>query len=105
MTLCPSSLKTVSTRIRPGGRHVGPAAIRTAFESLVGGSRGKIHFDGEDVFVEADSGKVLASWRLTLDRDGEISVIRGIDILEFQKDKLKKKMAYMKVDVPHLEDG
>ena len=86
-----------------GGRHIGHAAIRAAFEPLVGGSRGKIHFDGEDVFAETDSGKVLASWRLTLDRDGEISVIRGIDILEFKEGKLKKKMAYMKVDVPHLE--
>ena len=74
-----------------GGRHIGHAAIRAAFEPLVGGSRGKIHFDGEDGFAETDSGKVLASWRLTLDRDGEISVIRGIDILEFKEDKLKKK--------------
>ena len=61
------------------------------------------NIDGEDGFIEADSGKVLASWRLNLDKDGEISVIRGIDILEFEADKLKKKMAYMKVDKPHLE--
>ena len=87
-----------------GGRHVGHAAIRNAFEPLVGGSRGKIRFDGEDVFVETDSGKVLASWRLNLDKDGEVSVIRGIDVLEFEENKLKKKMAYMKVDKPHLED-
>jgi len=87
-----------------GGRHVGHAAIRNAFEPLVGGSRGKIRFDGEDVFVETDSGKVLASWRLNLDKDGAVSVIRGIDVLEFDEDKLKKKMAYMKVDKPHLED-
>ena len=87
-----------------GGRHVGHAAIRSAFEPLVGGSRGKIRFDGEDVFVETDSGKVLASWRLNLNKDGEVSVIRGIDVLEFDEDKLKKKMAYMKVDKPHLED-
>jgi len=87
-----------------GGRHVGHAAIRNAFEPLVGGSRGKIRFDGEDVFVETDSGKVLASWRLNLNKDGAVSVIRGIDVLEFDEDKLKKKMAYMKVDKPHLED-
>jgi ketosteroid isomerase-like protein len=86
-----------------GGRHVGHEAIRTAFEPLVGGSRGKIRFDGEDIFVEAESGKVLASWRLNLDKDGSISVIRGIDILEFTGDKLKRKGAYMKVDKPHLE--
>jgi len=87
-----------------GGRHIGHAAIRTAFEPLVGGSRGEIRFDGEDVFVETDSGKVLASWRLNLDKDGAVSVIRGIDVLQFEENKLKKKMAYMKVDKPHLED-
>lgn len=87
-----------------GGRHIGHDAIRTAFAPLVGGSRGNIRFDGEDVFVETDTGKVLASWRLNLDKDGEVSVIRGIDILEFEADKLKKKMAYMKVDKPHLEN-
>ena len=88
-----------------GGRHIGHDAIRTAFEPLVGGSRGSIRFDGEDVFVEADTGKVLASWRLNLDKNGEVSIIRGIDILEFEADKLKKKMAYMKADKPHLENG
>ena len=88
-----------------GGRHIGHDAIRTAFEPLVGGSRGSIRFDGEDVFVETDTGKVLASWRLNLDKDGEVSVIRGIDILEFEADKLKKKMAYMKADEPHLENN
>ena len=88
-----------------GGRHIGHDAIRIAFEPLVGGSRGSIRFDGEDVFVETDTGKVLTSWRLNLDKDGEVSVIRGIDILEFEADKLKKKMAYMKADKPHLENS
>ncbi len=86
-----------------GGRHVGREAIRVAFEPLVGGSRGKIRFDGEDVFAEVGTGKVLASWRLSLDNNGDVSVIRGIDVLEFQGSKLAKKLAYMKVDKPHLE--
>ena len=86
-----------------GGRHAGHKAIRIAFEPLVGGSRGRIRFDGEDVFAEVETGKVLASWRLSLDKDGDVSVIRGIDVLEFQGNKLAKKLAYMKVDKPHLE--
>ena len=86
-----------------GGRHVGHKAIRTAFVPLVGGSRGRIRFDGEDVFAEVETGKVLASWRLNLDKDGDVSVIRGVDVLEFQGNKLAKKLAYMKVDKPHLE--
>ena len=86
-----------------GGRHVGHDAIRVAFEPLVGGSKGKIHFEGEDTFVEVENGKVLTSWRLHLDNQGNISTIRGIDILHFKDDKLTRKMAYMKVDKPHLE--
>ena len=86
-----------------GGTHIGHPAIREAFAALVGGSRGTIRFDGEDVFVEAETGKVLASWRLNLDKGGEISVIRGLDVLEFRGDKLVRKMAYMKADTPHLE--
>ncbi|MEE3294039.1 MAG: nuclear transport factor 2 family protein [Pseudomonadota bacterium] len=86
-----------------GGRHVGREAIRVAFEPLVGGSRGKIRFDGEDVFAEVETGKVLASWRLSLDNDSDVSVIRGIDVLEFLGNQLAKKLAYMKVDKPHLE--
>ena len=86
-----------------GGRHVGHDAIRDAFEPLVGGSRGKIHFEGEDTFVEVENGKVLTSWRLSLDNEGNVSTIRGIDILHFKGDKLTRKMAYMKVDKPHLE--
>ena len=45
----------------------------------------------------------MASWRLSLDNNGDVSVIRGIDVLEFQGSKLAKKLAYMKVDKPHLE--
>ena len=86
-----------------GGRYVGHKAIRNAFEPLVGGSRGRIRFDGEDVFAEVETGKVLASWRLSLEKHGDVSVIRGIDVLEFQGNKLVKKLAYMKVDKPHLE--
>ena len=86
-----------------GGRHVGHDAIRAAFEPLVCGSKGKIRFDGEDVFAEVETGKVLASWKLYLDHEGNISVIRGLDVLQFEGDKLTKKMAYMKVEKPRVE--
>lgn len=87
-----------------GGRHQGHAAIRKAFEPLVGGAKGQIRFDGEDFFTEVETGKVLISWRLNMDLDGTVSVIRGIDVLHFNDDNsLAKKMAYMKVEKPHLE--
>lgn len=87
-----------------GGRHQGHNAIRTAFEPLVGGAKGKIRFVSEDFFAEVETGKVLISWFLNMELDDNISVIRGIDVLHFNDDNsLAKKMAYMKVDKPHLE--
>lgn len=89
-----------------GGRHVGHDAIREAFEPLVGGAKGKIQFVGEDFFTEVDSGKVLISWFLNMELDDVVSTIRGIDVLHFNDDNsLAKKMAYMKVDKPHLENS
>ena len=89
-----------------GGRHQGHVAIRTAFTPLVGGAKGKIRFDGEDFFAEVDTGKVLISWYLTMESEGNTSVIRGVDVLHFNDDNsLAKKMAYMKVDKPHLENS
>jgi len=92
-----------------GGRHVGHDAIRTAFEPLVGGAKGKIRFDGEDFFAEVETGKVLISWYLNMglevEDQSELSVVRGIDVLHFNDDNtLAKKMAYMKVDKPHIEN-
>ena len=86
-----------------GGRHVGHEAIRQAFAPLLTGARGQISFEGEDTFVEVDSGKVLASWKLHMDNDGNVSTVRGLDVLVFEDDQLKYKGAYMKVDKPHIE--
>jgi len=89
-----------------GGRHQGHEAIRTAFTPLVGGAKGNIRFDGEDFFAEVDTGKVLISWHLNMESDGNVAVVRGIDVLHFNADNsLAKKMAYMKVDKPHLENS
>jgi len=89
-----------------GVRHVGHDAIREAFEPFLGGARGKINFDGEEFFAETETGRVMISWRLSMDLDDEVSVIRGLDILQFNDDNsLAKKMSYMKLDKPHLESA
>lgn len=87
-----------------GVRHEGRDAIRVALEPLMGGVKGKINFDGEEFFAEVETGRVLISWRLSMELDDNVSVIRGLDVLQFNDDDtLAKKMAYMKVDKPHLE--
>ncbi len=89
-----------------GVRHVGHDAIREAFELFLGGVSGRINFDGEEFFAEVETGRVMISWRLSMDLDDEVSVIRGLDILHFNDDNsLAKKMAYMKLDKLHLESA
>ena len=86
-----------------GGSHTGPAAIREAFTPLVGGAMGKISFEAEDLFMEEDSGKVMASWKLNMEVDGKPVVVRGLDCLHFQGTRLVKKLAYMKAATPAFE--
>ena len=45
-----------------GARHVGREAIRAAFEPQFRGAYGAVRFDREDLFADADAGKVLISW-------------------------------------------
>ena len=87
-----------------GGSHQGPDAIRTAFTPLVGGAMGKIKFDDEDFFAEVDTDKVMASWTLNMEVDGQPVKMRGLDLLHFKGDKLTRKMAYCKAKAPAFED-
>ena len=86
-----------------GGSHTGPAAIREAFTPLLGGAMGKISFDAEDLFMEEESGKVMASWKLNMEVDGKPAVVRGLDCLHFKGDQLVRKLAYMKAATPAFE--
>ena len=48
-----------------GGRHVGKAAIRAAFEPQFAGKYGRMRFHTEDMFLDAEAGKAMISWLLT----------------------------------------
>lgn len=86
-----------------GGSHHGKAAIRAAFEPLLAGGMGRIRFDEEDLFAEAEAGKVMASWRLHLEVDGRPVSMRGLDLLHFEGDRLVRKLAYCKSASPALD--
>ena len=86
-----------------GKVHQGHAAIRAQFEPLISGSLGKYHFDDDDFFMDADAGKVMTSWKLTLDIDGKPVSLKGLDLLHFVDDKLVKKNAFNKAGAPRFE--
>ncbi len=78
-----------------GDRHEGLSAIRTAFEPVLDGRLGDIHFSADDRFIDADDGKVMDSWRLRMHigKDKE-STLRGLDLLHFKGNKLVRKITY-----------
>ena len=77
-----------------GTRNEGKAAIRTAFTPQFTGRFGKMQFIDEDLFIDADTGKVMASWRCTLEVKGQPTSWRGHDLLHFKGDKLVRKLTY-----------
>jgi ketosteroid isomerase-like protein len=87
-----------------GKRNEGIPAIRAAFTPQFSGAFGTMQFLDEDLFIDADSGKVMASWRCTLEIKGKPTAWRGLDLLHFQGDKLVRKITYAKAKAPLFEE-
>lgn len=83
-----------------GRRNVGKAAVRAAFEPQFTGRWGEMKFLDEDLFADAETGKVMASWRCTLMMKGEPTSWRGLDLLHFNGGKLVQKLTYAKAKSP-----
>ena len=86
-----------------GRRQRGKAAIREAFVPQFRGDFGKIRFQTEDVFVDAESGKALIRWLCTLETEASAGGWRGLDILHFENGLVKEKLTYAKAEVPLIE--
>jgi ketosteroid isomerase-like protein len=82
----------------------GKASIRTAFEPQFTGAFGKMKFIDEDLFIDADTGKVMASWLCTLEVKGRPTSWRGLDLLHFKGNKLVHKLTYAKAKAPLFQD-
>lgn len=83
----------------------GKAAIRKAFEPLFSGKFGTVQFIGRDFFVDAETGKVMASWDCHLVMDGQPKVLEGLDCYHFRGDKIVRKLAYCKAKQPRYTDA
>ena len=57
----------------------------------------------EDLFIDADTGKVMVSWVCTLEARGEPTAWRGLDLLHWQGDKLVYKLTYAKAKALQLD--
>jgi len=87
-----------------GKRNKGKAAIRAAFTPQFTGAFGSMQFLDEDLFIDSDTGKVMASWCCTLSVKGQPTSWRGLDLLHFRGEKLVQKLTYAKAKVPLFQD-
>ena len=87
-----------------GKRNEGKSAIRAAFTPQFTGAFGSMQFLDEDLFIDSDTGKVMASWRCTLSVKGQPTSWRGLDLLHFRGEKLVQKLTYAKAKVPLFQD-
>jgi uncharacterized protein (TIGR02246 family) len=88
-----------------GRRNHGREAIRAVLTPQFTGAFGQIQFLDEDLFIDDEAGKVMASWRCTLVVKGQPTSWRGLDLLHFgPAGKVTQKLTYAKAKVPLFED-
>lgn len=82
----------------------GVADVRAAFAPQFDGAFGEMKFLDEDLFIDSETGKVMASWRCTLSAKGEPTSWRGLDLLWFNDaGKITNKLTYAKTKSPKFE--
>jgi ketosteroid isomerase-like protein len=81
----------------------GSATIRAAFVPQFRGDFGKMRFDSEDLFVDAESGKALIRWVCLLETKRGPGGWRGLDILHVKNGRVTHKLTYAKAKVPLIE--
>jgi uncharacterized protein (TIGR02246 family) len=86
-----------------GRLNEGREAVRAAFEPQFTGAFGEMKFLDEDLLIDPDTGKVMASWRCTLSVNGEPTSWRGLDLLHWRDGRLARKLTYAKAKVPRFE--
>jgi len=81
----------------------GHVAIRAAFVPQFRGDFGKMRFESEDLFVDAETGKALIRWVCTLETKRGPGGWRGLDILHVKDGRVTHKLTYAKAKVPLIE--
>lgn len=79
-----------------GERSRGLDAVREAFRPQFEGKFGRMEFVEDDTFIDADSGQVMSSWTLYIDKSDGRLALRGLDLLTFAGDKISYKHTYVK---------
>ena len=74
----------------------GVESIRAAFAPQFEGKFGRMEFVEDDTFIDAEAGKVMSSWDLRITKDDGTLVLRGLDLITFDGDRIVHKQTYVK---------
>ena len=74
----------------------GKDTVREAFAPQFEGKFGKMEFIEDDTFIDADAGKIMSGWDLHMEKDGAPVVLKGLDLLYFEGDKIVRKQTFVK---------
>lgn len=84
-----------------GAMNTGHDAVRAAFAPQFEGNFGEMKFIDEDLIVDAETNKVMASWRCTLEVKGQPTSWRGLDAITFnEQGQVTRKLTYAKAKSP-----
>ena len=84
-----------------GVANKGLDAVRAAFAPQFSGAFGEMRFLDEDLIVDAEARKVMASWTCTLEVKGQPASWRGLDAMTFdEQGKITHKLTYAKAKAP-----
>jgi len=87
-----------------GTQSKGHDAVRAAFQPQFDGAFGEMKFIDEDLMIDPVAAKVMASWRCTLEVQGDPTSWRGLDAMTFDDDgKITHKLTYAKAKTPLFE--
>lgn len=75
--------------------------VRATFAPQFSGAFGDMKFLDEDLIVDAEAGKVMASWTCTLEVKGQPVGWRGLDAMTFNdQGQITHKLTYAKAKAP-----
>lgn len=80
-----------------GTTHRGKTELRTALTPILDGSYGSLAYTIEDMLLDSQNSRALVTWTLRItDPDNAVSKMRGLDILDFDGEKVRSKNCYIK---------
>lgn len=80
-----------------GNTHRGRTELRKVLTPILDGSYGSLAYTIEEMILDPENSKALVTWTLRItNSDNSVNKIRGLDVLDFEGEKVRSKNCYIK---------